>query len=245
LPRTRWSPVEAPVSVAFARGVTRLKARGMHITHLDATMDADHEPFYPSESPEAHTRAWWLGHAKGQLDHRLAATRQELNCTCRPQLSDHVQFIMRAAESISPQSVTDGVSFLRTAERNLQDFFARNHLDVLLTPTVCCLPWDVNDMTPRHPSGPSDTFTVDWKAFTYPINFARHFTSGTLNCGWHHLGDYSLPVGMQVIVKDQGDPYQNLLLLYRVMGFIERQFDHLTTQRSFPTFAPLFFWQKQ
>ena len=70
----------------------------------------------------------------------------------------------------------------------LRMFFER--YDLLITPTVPCIAWNINNSLPE-----GHEQAAVWSYYTYPFNLG-HQPAGTIPCG---LGRHGMPVGLQFI----------------------------------------------
>lgn len=66
--------------------------------------------------------------------------------------------------------------------------------DILLTPTMACLPFELERDAPDKIDGKKIS-GLEWTPFTYPFNVTGHPTA-SIPCGWSKEG---LPIGMQII----------------------------------------------
>jgi aspartyl-tRNA(Asn)/glutamyl-tRNA(Gln) amidotransferase subunit A len=238
LAATKWYTPDARVGEAFAQAVRRVQAvsrnGGVSVHELNPVAD---EPYYPEDDPAPHIRDWWAYDTFHMMSDVMEALKRRPHSNA-DRVSAHVRDVMSAGSCVTDARAQEASAFLKAT--TLSGFFARSGFDALLTPTVGVLPWDVDLLTPLASSG--ETFTTDWNAFTYPVNFAN-VASGTLNCGWHrvvsHGREYVVPIGMQVLVADSGVPYKNVRNLLYLMGYLERAFAHVNAEHGFPRFRAL------
>jgi len=70
------------------------------------------------------------------------------------------------------------------------------HVDLLITPTLACLPFDLGIDIPEKING-KEISPLDWLPFTYPFNLSGH-PAASIPCGWSNDG---FPIGMQIVGK--------------------------------------------
>jgi aspartyl-tRNA(Asn)/glutamyl-tRNA(Gln) amidotransferase subunit A len=78
------------------------------------------------------------------------------------------------------------------------------NIDVLITPTLACIPFDLGIDVPEKIDG-KETSPLEWLPFTYPFNLSGH-PAASIPCGWSNDG---LPIGMQIV----GKRFDELLIL--------------------------------
>jgi aspartyl-tRNA(Asn)/glutamyl-tRNA(Gln) amidotransferase subunit A len=87
---------------------------------------------------------------------------------------------------------TDGFTRLLRRRQHyretMRQFFER--YDILITPTVPCIAWDIDSSSP-----PGHEDASVWSYFTYPFNLTGQ-PAGSLPCG---LSSEGLPVGLQIV----------------------------------------------
>lgn len=78
------------------------------------------------------------------------------------------------------------------------------NVDFLLSPTVATLPWPVRHPRPNYESTKHKDVDFSWNPYSYIFNWTDH-PAISIPCGFVEKGDYTLPVGLQIVTARPSD----------------------------------------
>lgn len=165
-----------PEVVAIAERAARVFADlGCEVIEIDHVMDEDPVELWTSE--------FYAG-VGVRLKQQLTQQRDLLD----PAVAD----MLKDALAQSSEAYYSRVFQRYALREKMRLFFER--FDVLLTPTLPCVAFNVGQNTPPQLTGRN---SVDWVYYTYPFNLTGQ-PAASIPAGWTRAG---LPVGLQMVAR--------------------------------------------